>query len=138
GNIILSGHSGGYHVISFILMRGGLNQNIKEIFLFDALYGQTEKFVYWFTKFGGKMINIYTESGGTKEESEALMEDLDGWGIPYFSSVEKSATLDDLKNNKLIFLFTKLDHNQCQYTNNNFKNYLSASKSLKNISKITR
>ncbi|PIS29577.1 MAG: hypothetical protein COT43_03460 [Candidatus Marinimicrobia bacterium CG08_land_8_20_14_0_20_45_22] len=40
GNIVLSGHSGGYHVISYILMRGGLSGKISEVYLFDALYGQ--------------------------------------------------------------------------------------------------
>ncbi len=44
GKIILAGHSGAYHVISFCTMRGGLTKNISDIILFDALYGQTEKF----------------------------------------------------------------------------------------------
>ena len=67
GNIVLAGHSGAYRVISFCLMRGGLIQNISDVILFDALYGQTEKYVHWIENFKGRFINIYTDNGGTKE-----------------------------------------------------------------------
>jgi len=61
-------------------MRGGLTENIKEVYLFDALYGDTEKFSYWLDHQKGKIINIYTEHGGTKQGCENLMADLTGWG----------------------------------------------------------
>ena len=79
GNIILAGHSGAYRVISFCLMRGGLTQNISDVILFDALYGQTEKYVHWIENFKGRFINIYTDNGGTKEETENMMKELDAW-----------------------------------------------------------
>ena len=44
GSIVLAGHSGAYRVMAFILTRGGLTANIREVYLFDALYGQMEKF----------------------------------------------------------------------------------------------
>ena len=47
GSIILSGHSGGYHVMAAIVDHGGLSEKIKEVWLFDALYGGTENFVAW-------------------------------------------------------------------------------------------
>ena len=127
GRIILSGHSGGYHVISFILMRGGLTDHIKEVFLFDGLYGQTEKYVYWLDHHKGKMINIYTKDGGTKEETESLMADLDGWGVPYRALPEEDAKPGDLKKNKLIFLFTSLQHDEVMQVHSSFNEYLKAS-----------
>ncbi|MBI5727387.1 MAG: hypothetical protein HY965_06015, partial [Ignavibacteriales bacterium] len=45
GNIVLAGHSGAYRVIAYILFRGGLTENISTVFLFDALYGETEKYI---------------------------------------------------------------------------------------------
>jgi len=39
GSIILSGNSGAYHAISFILMWGGMTASVREVYLFDALYG---------------------------------------------------------------------------------------------------
>ena len=111
GNIILSGHSGGYRVMSYILMRGGLTNNIKEVFLFDGLYGQIEKYTYWLDHYDGKLINIYTQNGGTKEESENLMECFNAWKIPYIFKNEVDLSEDDLKNNRIIFIYSDLGHN---------------------------
>jgi hypothetical protein len=126
-NIILSGHSGGFRVMAYIVMRGGLNKNVKEIYLFDALYAGTEKYVYWVDHYNGKIINIYTEDGGTKGESELLMEDLKGWDIPFIAKMDTDCSDADLKNNKLIFMYTKLGHNETLSQNNNFTKYLKAS-----------
>ena len=73
GNIILSGHSGGYHVIAAILDHGGLPQHIREVWLFDALYGGTRNFIAWQKRTDGRLLDIYTDHGGTKAETEKLM-----------------------------------------------------------------
>jgi hypothetical protein len=49
--------------------------------LFDGLYGYIEKYTYWLDHYGGRFINIYTKNGGTKEESENLMECFDSWKV---------------------------------------------------------
>jgi hypothetical protein len=127
GNIILSGHSGAFRVISFIIQKGGLTKNISEVFLFDALYAQTEKYAYWIDHYEGKMINIYTNDGGTKAETEGLINDLQDWGFEFLSKEEKDINSQDLKKNRLIFIHSELEHNQVLYKNDNFLNYLSAS-----------
>ncbi len=127
GDIILSGHSGGYHVMAFILMQGGMPEHVKEVYLFDALYGETEKYVYWLDHYKGKMVNIYTDSGGTKWETEQLMADLQGWGIPHFGAEELDTTPKDLRKNRLVFLHTKLQHNEVVAEHNGFREYLKAS-----------
>lgn len=128
GDIFLAGHSGAYRVISFCLMRGGLTQNISDVFLFDALYGHTEKYVHWIENFNGRFINIYTDNGGTKYETEILMNDLDAWKIPYFKTEESQLKIDDLKNNRLIFIHTDLTHNEVISTRKQFRDYLKTSK----------
>ena len=128
GNIILAGHSGAYRVISLCLMRGGYTKNISDIILFDALYGQTEKFVHWIENFKGRFINIYTDNGGTKNETENLMQDFDGWKIPYFRTDESKLKLADLKNNRLIFIHTELTHNEVISVRKQFREYLKTSK----------
>lgn len=127
GNIILAGHSGAYRVIAFSLMRGGIPEHIKGVILFDALYADTEKFSYWIDNYAGKFIDIYTDNGGTKSESENLMDDLDGWGINYFNTEETAVTKDDLLNNRLIFIHTELQHNEVVAERNQFEKFLSAS-----------
>ena len=138
GKIILSGHSGGYRVMSFILMRGGLANHIKEVYLFDALYAEKEKYIYWLDHYKGKLIDIYTEYGGTKDESNKLTDDLKGWGIPFKSfDSELNVTPYDLANNRLVFIYTDLQHNYVLSARNEFMNYLKAS-CLKNIQQLKK
>lgn len=125
--VIVSGHSGGYHVISFILARGGLTDRIKEVVLFDALYGQTEKFAHWIDRFPGRMVNIYTNDGGTRQESMQLMDDLTAWGVPYFAAEDTLVGVSELKNHRLIFLHTNMQHNDVVSGRRNFRDYLMAS-----------
>jgi hypothetical protein len=127
GRLILSGHSGAYHGISYALMRGGMLEVISEVYLFDALYGQTEKFARWIDRYPGKLINIYTDSGGTKEETELLMEDLAGWNIPFRAVEETSMNPEDLRNNRLVFIHTDLEHDKVINTRMEFREYLKAS-----------
>jgi hypothetical protein len=128
GSIILAGHSGAYRVISYCLIRGGLTKNISDVILFDALYGETEKFSYWIDHYKGRFINIYTDSGGTKNESESLMSDLDGWKIPYLSKEEKDVSELDLKQNRIIFIHSELTHNEVIKQNNQLRTFISTSK----------
>jgi hypothetical protein len=127
GRIILAGHSGAYQVISFCLLRGGLTKNISDVILFDALYGETEKYSYWIDHFKGRFINIYTNDGGTKLETENLMADLDGWNIPYIQKDEKDITDIDLKKNRTIFIHSELSHNEVIGANNQLQIFLSTS-----------
>jgi hypothetical protein len=127
GSIILSGHSGAYHAISFILMRGGIPETLREVYLFDALYGQTEKYAYWIDHFHGKMIDVYTDSGGTKGETESLMEDLSSWRIPFSSKDESGLVPGDLQNQRLIFIHSDLEHDMVMHGRMQFREYLKAS-----------
>jgi hypothetical protein len=127
GKIVISGHSGAYRVMSFILLRGGLTPHMKEVYLFDALYGQTEKFAYWIDHNRGRMVNIYTDSGGTKGETENLMACLDAWKKPYLAVEETKATPDELRRNALIFLHSDLEHNDVVSKRNEFATFLGTS-----------
>jgi hypothetical protein len=127
GTIILTGHSGAYHGISFALMRGGIPDKIREVYLFDALYGQTEKYAYWLDHYNGKMITVYTDSGGTKDETESLMEDLRGWGIPYCWKDEAALVPADLEKNRLVFVRSDLEHDMVVHGRMQYRDYLKAS-----------
>ncbi len=47
GKIIISAHSGGYRPAILSLVQGNLDQNVKEIFLFDAFYDLTDQIIPW-------------------------------------------------------------------------------------------
>lgn len=140
GNIVLAGHSGAYHVISFCVLRGGLTKNISDVILFDALYGETEKFSYWLDHAKGRFVDIYTDSGGTKGESENLMSCLDAWKIPYTQKEERNITPAILRSNKIVFIHSELTHNEVVGARSQFQLFLSTSKlpPLGKMSKIAR
>jgi hypothetical protein len=134
GNIILSGHSGAYRVMSFILTRGGMTKQIPEVYLFDALYAQNENFTYYMLHDKGKVINIFTNNGGTKYDSEDMIEDLRAWNVPFFLGNDSTVTVKELKKNKIVFLTTNLEHNDVLAKRNQFEMFLKAS-CLKDIKK---
>ncbi|HKI68273.1 MAG TPA: hypothetical protein VKA67_01700, partial [Verrucomicrobiae bacterium] len=127
GNIILSGHSGGYHVMAAILDRGGLTDKIKEVWLFDALYGGTENFTAWQKREKGRLLDIYTDHGGTKEETVRLMASLKRNGVSFFAGEDTNATPDDLRTNKLVFLHTDMVHNDVVARRDTFEQFLKTS-----------
>ena len=127
GSVILSGHSGAYRMISFILMRGGLTNKIKEVLLFDGLYGQIEKYTYWLDHFNGKFINIYTKDGGTKTQSENMMECFEAWKFPFIFKNEIDLDNLDLKNNKIVFIYSDLEHNDVIHVRSQFLKFLKGS-----------
>ncbi|HEX9974035.1 MAG TPA: serine hydrolase [bacterium] len=62
GKIIITAHSGGYRPAILALARGGLQDNIKEIFLFDAFYAETEQLIPWLKQDKhNRLRSIYTE-----------------------------------------------------------------------------
>jgi len=123
-NISLAGHSGAYRVIAYILLRGGVTESIKEIIIFDGLYGDVEKYSYWLDHFNGRFINIYTLNGGTKRESENLMKCLESWGIPFAIINEDSFTKEQLRSERIIFISSSLSHNEVISSQNQFKRFL--------------
>jgi len=131
GSIVLAGHSGAYRVMAFILTRGGLTANIREVYLFDALYGQSEKFAHWIDRFPGKLVDIYTAEGGTREQSLDFMDDLRAWDIPFVAVPESAVTQDLLRKNRLVFIDSALEHNDVVAGKEQLLAFLSASSLLR-------
>jgi hypothetical protein len=127
GQIILSGHSGGYEVMSAIVAGGGLTDHVQEIWLFDALYAHAERFALWFDHHPGRFIDLYTEHGGTKAESENLMAALRENHVPFFAGEEGAATATELRANRLVFLFSALPHDEVLQTHDTWRAFLETS-----------
>jgi hypothetical protein len=127
GRIILSGHSGGYRVMAAILDRGGLARNADEVWLFDALYGESEKYLAWSTRTLGRLVNIYTDGGGTKANSERMMAQLTERGTPFLPVEESELKTGPLTTNQYIFIHTDLGHNDVVARRNQFELFLETS-----------
>jgi hypothetical protein len=91
GRIILSAHSGGYRPAAYILDRGGLTEHIKEVYLFDAFYGEHDKFFEWVRRGDGRLLSVYTEH--LAEAHREFMAQLRKAGIPFGGSLEDGERL---------------------------------------------
>jgi hypothetical protein len=127
GTIILSGHSGGYHVMAAILNHGGLADKIREVWLFDALYGGAEDFVAWQKSEKGRLLDIYTDHGGTRQETENLMSSLKKQGVEFFAAEETNIMPGDLLTNRMVFLHTDMVHNDVVAKRRTFENFIKTS-----------
>lgn len=125
GRITLSGHSGGYRVIGWILHHGGLAKHIQEVFLFDAIYAQTDHFLTWA---GGdqrrRFVAIYTNDGGTVKETRALVRALQEKGIALQEMEDQAKTVFDLPRARILFLHTDLEHNDVVAKRRHFERFL--------------
>ena len=127
GKIILSGHSGGYKVMSSIVENGGLTDQIGEVWLFDGLYAEGGKFLTWSEKTKGRLLNIYTDGGGTKTRTEEMMAELKKLGTNFLAATEVAATSIELTTNRFVFLHTDMTHNDVVAKRNTFQKFLETS-----------
>jgi hypothetical protein len=132
GHILLAGHSGAYRVMARIIQNGQMP--INETILFDALYGETEKFMAWIK--GDKshrFIDIYTDHGGTDGETRGLTKLLDTAQLKYVSTEEISVTPQLLKQNRLVFIHSPHEHDKIIANPDNFLLYLQNEPFLKKL-----
>ena len=128
GKIVLSCHSGGYRGVAAILDRGGLTDPVSEVWLFDALYAETDKFLKWIEgQPSGRLVNIYTEHGGTKEETEQMIGTLKKRDRRFSSCREDELTPLILRARQPLFISTPLGHNDVLHTHQTFRQLLETS-----------
>jgi hypothetical protein len=129
-SILLAGHSGAYRVMANILTRGGLPVN--EVLLFDGLYSETDKFLQWIGQSRQhRFINIYTNDGGTAEETVLMQKQMDSVGIVYQSIEEEKLTTILLSTNNILIVHSNRLHNDIINQPDYFKLLLGASPFLK-------
>jgi hypothetical protein len=109
--ILIAGHSGAFRVIAYILQNGQVP--VQEVFLFDALYGQTDKFLSWLNEDRSHhFIHWYTNhGGGTDEMSEVMMLQLKEQHIDFAITEENAITKKIIKNNRVLFVHSPREHN---------------------------
>jgi predicted esterase len=126
-DLVYAGHSGAYRVMAYLLLTS--SYPCRGILLFDALYSQQEKFVMYLQQHSScKMINIYTNNGGTMENSKDMMVDMNAWKWRYIQKEDEDITAADLKNNRFVFIHTNVQHNEVVANHNNFQRFLESFK----------
>lgn len=116
GQLIISAHSGGYRPAILGLVNGGLQKNIKEIFLFDAFYDLTDNLVPWLkADKENKLRSIYTDHLAAEHRAFVMLSAVNGLTYNNVLTPETKIFLD----------FTRVCHD-C-VIEGNFEKWLSAS-----------
>jgi hypothetical protein len=111
GNIILAGHSGAFRVIAYILQNGQMT--VKEVFLFDALYSQLDKYLSWISQDPSHhFIHWFTnQGGGTDIMSDTMMLKLKSAHNKFALVEEAGIKPEIIKDNRILFVHSSREHN---------------------------
>lgn len=127
-HLILSGHSGGYRAISYILLHGGLTSQVREVWLFDGLYGQLDKYAMWLERGGQRLVLLYTDEGGTLSTTLGFRNSLQAWALPFTEVKSRSGeSLPALPDRGTIFWHTDLEHNEVLHKRRQLEHLLRSS-----------
>jgi len=109
GKVVIAGHSGGYRPVAFCIEKGGLEKNIKEVYLMDAAYSFEDVYASWAARTRGRLISICTNH--LLDENYAIMRDLQQKGESRFSLfLDDDATTGNMNQSHVTFIYTKLSH----------------------------
>jgi hypothetical protein len=133
GTTCISAHSGGYHAAASCLRAGGLD--VRETYLFDALYGEADVFRDWVIGRHGeplherhKLVSYFLPGGTTQTNSRALRAELDRASVlTEEEDQEGELSRHELSHAEAVFVRTGLWHNQVTWETNALRDCLYAS-----------
>ncbi|HEV2261786.1 MAG TPA: hypothetical protein VGR69_05810 [Candidatus Rubrimentiphilum sp.] len=104
GRIVLTAHSGGYGGAGGVLMRGGMNDAITDVVLFDAAYGYFDAFADWARTRQHHLLSVFTSD--TSTGNAALMGKLQGAVPNLYVWLAEDMTLARLTTRAPTFVLT--------------------------------
>ena len=133
GTVCVSAHSGGYHAAACCLRSGGVD--VRETYLFDALYADVEVFRDWAVARKGeplhrrhKLVSYFTEGGTTEANDVLLRTQLDRAGVLCAHEMQEGAlSRGDLSHAEAVFVRTGLWHSAVTWESNALRDVLYAS-----------
>ncbi len=132
GRICVSAHSGGYHAAACAIRAGGVK--IHEVYLFDALYADTEVFRDWVIAGRGKPMSSrhklvsYFTAGTTETNTRRLFAELEQAGVSVArEDVEGTLSREALTQAEAVSIRTQLTHGTVTRELNSLRDCLYAS-----------
>jgi hypothetical protein len=133
GTTCLSAHSGGYHAAACSLRAGGVD--VRETYLFDALYGETDVFRDWVVDRKGeplhrrhKLVSYFLPGATTEANSRALRAQLDRASVLTEEEIQEGElSRHELSHAEAVFVRTGVWHNQVTWETNALRDCLYAS-----------
>jgi len=130
GTIVPAGHSGAYRVIAQILSHGGMGSNIRDVWLFDALYDYTDQFDDWIQRTRGRFVSVSAEDGEETTEVDGLISLLRDNGVPIEVAPDDPVTDSATLRSRVLFLRSDADHYGVVSQQDEFRRLLEASPEL--------
>jgi hypothetical protein len=132
GRVCISAHSGGYHAAACAVRGGGTR--VHEVWLFDALYGDTDVFRDWVIAGRGrpmearhKLVSYFT-AGTTETNTRRLFAELERAGVACAEeTVEGTLSREQLTHAEAVSIRTQLTHGQVTSELNGLRDCLYAS-----------
>ncbi len=110
GRIVLAGHSGAYRLVSRVLLRGGLAENIREVYLFDALYEFEELFAGWIEAGGHRFVALNAAGSETLAVADRLIGLLREAGVRVAVAADEPRQELPALASQVVFLRSRYDH----------------------------
>jgi hypothetical protein len=138
GRVCVSAHSGGWHAAARALERGGIP--VRETYLFDSLYAETEVFRDWVIAGAGKpmgsrhkLVSYYT-GGTTEARTRALFAELERAGVScVHEEIEGTLSREDLTRAEAVSIRTHVAHGGVTSELNGLRDCLYASALRRNL-----
>ena len=124
GRVVLSAHSGGYGGEGGVLARGGLNDSVSDVLLFDAAYGYYDAYAGWVKKSQGHLLSLFTTD--TENGNVYLMSLVQAPQPNIFVRVAHGMTLAELQTRAPTFVLTTVAHDELLQRYNWFSLFLQA------------
>lgn len=132
GRVVVSAHSGGYHSAASAIKHGGVA--IQEVYLFDALYADTDVFRDWVIRGRGKPMGArhklvsYFTAGTTETNTQRVFAELEKEGVAVArETVEGTLSREDLTHAEAVSIRTQLAHGTVTSELNSLRDCLYAS-----------
>ncbi len=110
GRIVLAGHSGAYRLVSRVLLRGGLADNIREVYLFDALYEFEELVAGWIEAGGHRFVALNVSGSETSAVADRLIGLLQEAGVRVAIAADEPRQDFQALASPVVFLRSRYDH----------------------------
>jgi hypothetical protein len=133
GTVCVSAHSGGFHAAACCLRSGGVD--VRETYLFDALYSDVEVFRDWVVARRGeplhgrhKLVSYFTEAGTTEVLNRALRAQLEKAGVLCAHEMQEGElSRHDLSHSEAVFVRSGSWHSAVTWETNALRDVLYAS-----------
>lgn len=132
GRVCVSAHSGGYHAAACAIRSGGAK--VHEVWLFDALYADTEIFRDWVIAGRGKPMSSrhklvsYFTAGTTEANTRRLFSELEQAGVVCaHETIEGTLSREELTHAEAVSIRTQLTHGAVTSELNSLRDCLYAS-----------